>query len=227
MESGQTGKYKRNPKQKEILRKRAEVARQGKEEKKEMMELVKKTTDIPMDFLKSHLVDPRSKKRRVSIAPNKSYSINSRKLDLNPEEALLYTNYWKEIARQVLTIKKTISIIDETYITAASYAWLRLHKKAKWESQGNTFLDQQVTQDPLRQIIECMKQLGIQTKVNISKTEKHTKSISLTEEILQEGNLEDNIDQDLDYQKWAQHQQNREIITENREITIEKNKEIG
>lgn len=99
-------------------------------------------------------------------------SINSGNMLYHEDEKCIYQYYRSRFYNKVLAEKTEINIADELIIDLLAYAIVRVFRKSRLESKFNRFMDRTAPQDPVAQILSCIKSLGLKNNLKGNETTK-------------------------------------------------------
>jgi len=113
--------------------------------------------------------------KRAIKATNRG-ALNSSNMLYHDDEKYIQQYYRSKFTAKVMAEKNEISIVDELIIDLLSYACIRVFRKSRLESTYDRFMDRTAPQDPVAQILNCIKSLGLKTNLKGNETSKEALS---------------------------------------------------
>ena len=99
-------------------------------------------------------------------------ALNASNMHYHAEEKLIQQYYRTKFIEKVKQEKDEVSIVDELLIDLLAYCAVRVYRKAKLESSFGRFMDRTAPQDPVAQILSCIKSLGLKNTLKGNETGK-------------------------------------------------------
>jgi|GEM_PF-5305893 len=132
-------------------------------------------------------------------------ALNADSMLLQSEEANIYNYYTTKFHERVTRAKGVVEIEDEAHIHGVGFAMVRMHRKAKLETQYGRFMDRTAPQDPLTQLLTCIKALGLKSDVKGTDSSKDIIGKMLIGDAIAEGPSMPDLDD------WRKQQQSQGI----------------
>jgi hypothetical protein len=117
-----------------------------------------------------------TKAAKRALLESRRGALNATNMYYHDEEKNIQQYYRSKFTDKVIAEKGELSITDELIIDTLSYCAVRLMRKAKLESMFGRFMDRTAPQDPVAQLLSCVKALGL--KNNLKGTESSKDVIS-------------------------------------------------
>jgi len=109
--------------------------------------------------------DPKEKAAKKALKASNRGALNSSNMHYHDDEKMIVQYYRSKFIEKVIAEKGEISIVDEMLIDLLSYAAVRVFRKARMESMFGRFMDRTAPQDPVAQILSCIKSLGLKNNL--------------------------------------------------------------
>lgn len=116
--------------------------------------------------------EKKARKEKQRVRTEQRGALNSNSMLLSSEESNTYNYYTTRFHERVTRAKGSVEIEDEAHIVGIGFAMVRLHRKSKLETQYGRFMDRTAPQDPLTQLLQCIKALNLKTDVKGSDSNK-------------------------------------------------------
>jgi hypothetical protein len=130
------------------------------------------------------------------------YALSPDKMFFNKDERNMYAEYFNRFKDDILEAYGTFTTAQELSVDGLCWAIVRLHRKSKLESYFGRFFDRVAPHDPLGQINQTLKSLGLLPE----KKEKEVASANMTvkSKLGEEAMNSENAAQELTFKDWLQ-----------------------
>lgn len=98
--------------------------------------------------------------KKPKIASNRG-ALTANLLLVNKEDRNIYAFHYNSFKEEILERKGSLSFTDNFLLITLCTSVVRLYRKTKLESEFGRFMDRVATQDPIVQINNCLKSLGL------------------------------------------------------------------
>jgi len=161
----------------------------------------KKRPEVDDGLNKTRRAEERQERAvKKSLRQSASGALNGSNMHYHNDEKLIQQYYRNRFTIKVKEEKGEVSIVDEMIIDLLSYAAVRVFRKSRLESMFGRFMDRTAPQDPVAQILSCIKSLGLRNNLKGTETGKEAISKLLgsdAEEMASSGSV-------LTFEEWQQ-----------------------
>lgn len=134
---------------------------------------------------------------------SKRGALNASNMHYHADEKHIQEYYTKGFKDLVVKEKGELSIADSLIIDVLAYAAVRLYRKSRLESSFGRFMDRTAPQDPLNQILQCIKSLGLKSTAKPGESGKDLIGKLLASDITGEGEEENQV---MNFDEWKKAQ---------------------
>lgn len=144
----------------------------------------------------------KSKEDKKKFNASKRGALNSSNMHYHADEKYIQEYYTTGLTELVIKEKGELSIADALIIDLAAYATVRVYRKSRLESNFGRFMDRTAPQDPVAQILQCIKALNLKSAAKAESTKEIIGKLLASES----NDLDDSKEQSMSLEEWRKAQ---------------------